>query len=80
MKFYEFKLLPEEEQYRILFNEGDFITYRLESNSRFALYALGKFFIEVEYNSKNNKIVNKVSFISGEKLNLYSNFKDNDFY
>ena len=80
MTLYEFKLLPEQEQYRILFKEGDFITYRLESSARFALYALDKFFVEVEYNPKNNKIVNKVSFIGGEKLNLYSNFKGNDLY
>ena len=79
MTLYEFKLLPEEEQYRRLFNEGNFITYRLEPTARFSLYALDKFFVEVEYNPKSNKIVSKVSFISGEKLNLYSNFKDKDF-
>ncbi|PKD18398.1 hypothetical protein APR41_04405 [Salegentibacter salinarum] len=80
MTLYEFKLLPEQVQYRILFNEGDFISYRLEPTTRFSLYALDKFFVKVEYNPKSNKIVNKVSFISGEKLNLYSNFKDNEFY
>ena len=72
MTIYDFKLLPEQEQYRILFKEGDFITYRLEPNSRFALYALEKFFVEVEYDSKNNNIVNIVSFLSGEKLDIYS--------
>ncbi|PKD17655.1 hypothetical protein APR41_05455 [Salegentibacter salinarum] len=72
MTLYEFKLLLDEEQYRLLFNKGDFLTYRLEPNSRFALYALEKFFVEVEYNRKNNKIVNKVSFVSGEKLDIYS--------
>ncbi len=72
---YEFKLLPEQEQYRTLFNQGEFITYRLEPNARFALYALEKFFVEVEYNAKSNKIVNKVSFVSGNKLDLYSGVK-----
>ena len=72
MTLYEFQLLPEHEQYRILFSEGDFITYRLEPTARFSLYALDKFFVEVEYNTKSNKIVNKVSFVSGKKLDLYS--------
>lgn len=75
MTLYEFKLLPEEEQYRILFNEGDFITYKLETNSIFALYALDRFFVEVEYNTKSNRIVKVVSFVMGEKLDLYSGVK-----
>ncbi|MDT0676480.1 hypothetical protein [Autumnicola musiva] len=75
MTLYESKLLPEQEQYRKLFNEGDFITHRFESKARFALYALDKFCVEVEYNPKNNRIVNMVSFICGEKLDLYSDGK-----
>ena len=72
MTLYEFKLLPEQEQYRILFKEGDFITYRLEQNSSFALYALEKFFVEVDYDPKNNKIIRMISFVRGEKLDIYS--------
>lgn len=75
MTLYEFKLLPEQEQYRKLFNEGEFITYRLGPNARFALYALEKFFVEVEYDSKSNKIVKNVSFVNGQKLELYSKIK-----
>jgi hypothetical protein len=74
MTLYEFKLLPEQEQYRKLFNEGDFITHRLGSKARFTLYTLDKFFVEVEYNPKSNRIVNMVSFVSGKKLDLYSNW------
>ncbi|WP_286760603.1 hypothetical protein [Salegentibacter sp. UBA1130] len=72
MTLYEFKLLPEQEQYRKLFNEGDFITYRLEPTARFSLYALDKFFVEVEYDPKSNKIIKMVSFVSGKKLDAYS--------
>jgi len=73
---YEFKLLPEQEQYRKLFNKkGEFITYRLGPNARFALYALDKFFVEVEYNPKKNKIVKNISFLDGQKLEMYSKFK-----
>jgi hypothetical protein len=72
MTLYEFKLLPEQEQYRKLFNEGEFIIYRRGPNAKFALYALEKFFVEVEYKPNSNKIVKKVSFVSGKKLDLYS--------
>ncbi|MGI0105872.1 hypothetical protein [Salinimicrobium sp. WS361] len=75
LTLYTFKLLPDQEQYDLVFTKGDFITTREEGNSRFALYALEKFFVEVEYDVQNNKIVNKVSFISGEKLNVYNNLK-----
>ena len=75
MTLYEFKLLPEQEQYRVIFNKGDFVTYRLESKARFALYALDKFFVEVEYNPNSNRIVKVVSFVRGKKLDLYSGVK-----
>lgn len=77
MTLYEFKLLPEQEQYRKLF-KGEFITYRLGPNARFALYALyalDKFFVEVVYNPKKNKIVKNISFLDGQKLEMYSKFK-----
>ncbi len=73
---YQFKLLSDQEQYDLVFNKGQFLTYRLKSNSRFALYALNKFFIEIEYDVKSNSIINKVSFISGDKLDLYSNMPE----
>ena len=63
--------MPEQEQYRILFNRGDFLTHMLESKARFTLYALDKFFVEVEYDPKSNRIVNMVS-LSGKKLDKYS--------
>ena len=70
---YEFNLMSEEDQYDLVFKVGEFLTYRLKLNSRFALFALHKFFVEIEYDVKSNKIVKNVSFISGEKLDLYSN-------
>lgn len=64
--------MTDHEQYDLVFNHGQFLTYHLEENKRFALYAINKFFVEIEYDVVNNSIVNKVSFISGEKLNRYS--------
>ena len=79
MTLYEYKLLPDAEQYEVLFNQGDFVTSRISGTKRYALYSLFLFFLEVEYNSAENKIVKKVSFVRGEKLDVYSNFKANDF-
>lgn len=75
LTLYEFKLLSDHEQYDLVFTQGQFLDIYLEQNSRFALYAVFKFFVEIEYDSLNNKIVNKVSFISGEKLDRYFNFR-----
>ena len=72
MTLYEFKLLPDEKQYEITFTQGDFIDYYLAENVRYALYAVDKFFVEVKYNVKKNKVVNIISFIEGSKLNRYS--------
>lgn len=72
MTLYEFKLLPKEKQYAITFNEGTFIDYHLETKRRFALYEVDRFFVEVEYDNVNNKIINLISFIEGEKLNRYT--------
>ncbi|WP_019038347.1 hypothetical protein [Psychroflexus tropicus] len=72
MTLKEYKLLKNEDQYKMLFTKGEFIIYRLEPKSRFALYALEKFFVEVEYDFKNNKILNKIVFVDGYKLEIYS--------
>jgi len=58
MTRYEFKLLKKEEQYSTTFKTGTFIYYHLEANKRFTLYAVHRFFVELEYNKKNYKIVN----------------------
>ena len=59
MTLYEFKLKPEHEQYDIVFNQGDFIDYHVEESKRFALYAVSRFFVEIEYDLWNNKVVGK---------------------
>lgn len=51
---YEFKLLSDHKQYDMVFNQGEFIDYYLQGNSRFSLYALHKFFVEIEYDSTKN--------------------------
>lgn len=72
---YEFKRLPEQEQYNITFNYGTFIDYLEQKNKKFVLYAVDLFYVQVVYNTTNNKIINITSFKTGKRLFKYSNFK-----
>ncbi|MUP46549.1 hypothetical protein E0K83_12450 [Gramella sp. BOM4] len=70
---YEFKLPLNPEQDDMALTKREFITSREEGGSRFALYSLYRFFVEMEYNVKNNKIVGKGRFVDGELLDKYRN-------
>lgn len=76
LSLYDFKLLPDEEQYYITFNQGQFLDSYFERDRRFALYAISQFFVEVEYDTTINKIIDKASFISGDKLDKNSNIRN----
>lgn len=45
----------------------------------FNLYAVDKFFVEVCYNSEQNKVVNIKSFRGGYLLDRYSNIDNYNF-
>lgn len=72
LSLYDFKLLTDHEQYDLVFSEGTFIDTLIEDNTRYALYAVYLFFVEIEYDVARNKIVGKTSFVTGEKLNRYT--------
>ena len=72
---YEFLALPDQEQYDITFNVGEYLDIRAEERRRFVLYAVDRFFVEVEYDHGNNKIIGKRAFIQGELLDKYSTDK-----
>lgn len=79
MKLEKFKALLEHDQYDITFKEGDFIEYWLNGNQRFALYAVYKFYVEVEYNVSENRIVKLIGFEEGKLVDKYAFFrKSND--
>ncbi len=74
MTLYEFKLLNDEQQYKTVLNDiGVYLDNYINSNQRFNLYAIDKFFVEVEYNNTENKIVGLRSFKTGSILDKYSN-------
>ena len=75
ISLYEFLVLPDQEQYNIVFNTGEFVDFQIDGNKRFALYAIDMFFVEVEYNNKKNIIVDKKAFVTGVILTKYSYLK-----
>lgn len=62
LSFYDFTQLPDEQQFNLVFKEGEFIDSREIGENRFALYKLYGFFIELQYNVLQNKLVNKLVF------------------
>ena len=73
---YDFKLLSDHEQYDLVFTEGLFIGALIEENTRYALYVIDLFFVEIEYDVARNRIGGKTSFVTGNKLNSYSRLMD----
>ena len=67
-----YKLLSDHEQYDLLFTQGDFLDMFTEGNSRFAVYGLFRFFVEVECNNKENKFIVLKSFVTGKIMDKYS--------
>lgn len=71
MKLYEYKQLTEEEQYRILWNEGILIDACLEGTNKKLLYAINNFYVELWCHTLTNKIIWKLSFKQGRLLEKY---------
>lgn len=45
-------MLSEDDQYDTVFSKGKFLDMVIEGNSKFVLYAIRKFFVEVDGTSK----------------------------
>ena len=72
MTLYEYTLLTDKAQWNGLWKNGKFLTNRKYLDSKFSLYAIYDFFIEVELDPVTNKIKSKTHFKQGEILNKYS--------
>jgi len=73
MTLYEYKTLSKDDQYDTVFAKGKFLDIVLEGNSKFVLYAIDKFFVEVEWNIEKDGIIGKGVFKERDSLNKYSN-------
>lgn len=76
---YEFNKLHEQEQYSITFNQGTFLEYLEQKNKKLVLYAVDLFFVQVIYDTTNNKIKSLSAFDTGKRLFKYSSFKGKAF-
>lgn len=73
MGIYEFNILCEHDKYDTVFTKGQFVDTVNMDNIKYVLYSLSDFWIEVQYNSKTNKIIGIASFVEGSSLDRYSN-------
>jgi len=73
MTLYEFNILYVNERMEAVNQYGIFIDNRVTKTERCNLYAIDMFFVEVCYNSIENKITEIKSFKSGHLLDKYSN-------
>ena len=73
MTLYEFNLLDINNQMETVNQQGVYLDNHITKNEKFNLYAINMFFVEVCYNSLENKISGIKSFKSGDLLDKYSN-------
>jgi hypothetical protein len=73
MTLYEFNLLDINNQMETVNQQGIYLDNHITKTEKFNLYAINMFFVEVCYNSLENKISDIKSFKSGHLLDRYSN-------
>ena len=73
MTLYEFNLLDLNNQMEAVNQNGIYLGKYITINKNFNLYAIDMFFVEVCYNSIENKITDIKSFKVGVLLDRYSN-------
>ena len=72
MGFYEYLLLSTDQQWNELWNNGKHITNYKSIDCSFSLYALHKFYVEIELCVSTNKIIAKSEFVCGHALDKYA--------
>lgn len=73
MTLYEYKMLSEDEQYDTVFAKGKFLDIHIDGNTKYVLYAIDMFFVEVIWDNEKDEIIGKGQFKEGDSLNKYSN-------
>ncbi len=64
ISYYEFTNLPDEMQFDIVLSRGKMINENTVSNSRYVLYELSSFSVEIIYSLSKNKIPGKNIFLN----------------
>jgi hypothetical protein len=73
MTLYEFNLLDINNQMETVNKQGVYLDNHITKDEKFNLYSINMFFVEVCYNSLENKISGIKSFKSGNLLDRYFN-------
>ena len=73
MNLYDFNILDLNGKMEIISKQGVYLDNHITKIKKFNLYAVDMFFVEVCYNSIENKITDINSFKSGHLLDRYSN-------
>ncbi|WP_421801303.1 hypothetical protein [Flagellimonas sp.] len=77
MGIYEFLTLSHEEQWDTLWDEGIYLTQFKSIDCYFQLYAIDRFFVELELCPIRENILNMGVFVHGKKMDKY--VTDTDF-
>jgi hypothetical protein len=64
ISYYEFTNLPDEMQFDMVLRQGRMINENTVSNSRYVLYELSSFSVEIIYSLSKNKISGKNIFLN----------------
>jgi hypothetical protein len=71
MTLWQFKLLIEEEQVRILVERGVYLDSRSTSDYHIALYQVDGFYIELYHRNEEHEVVKMIGFSSTKRLEPY---------
>lgn len=71
MEIYEYLYLSDEDQWDELFDNGKHLTDYKSIDCSFSLYALHKFFIEVEFDPLYGNSIGKHVFVHGARIDKY---------
>ncbi len=71
MGIYDYNILSEEEQWDVLWDEGEFITSLNTKETDYILYAIDKFFVEVVMHPESSKVIRKSDFLQGQCMEKY---------
>lgn len=66
-------MLDEDAQWDAVFSNGKFLDIVIEGNSKYVLYAIDMFFVEVEWNIETDEIEGKGEFKYSDTLDRHSN-------
>lgn len=68
---YDYMLMDSNKQALHLLHSGEIVSRLIKDNKLYVLYALGKFFVELQYKGNPKIIYQRKLFQSGKELDKY---------